>query len=209
VTNISLQKLNVTTATKSTSSKASSFETIHLILYKGILFDANNSKIYIFPYCSIQIIVDKIKVLFGLESLDRECVILPSQELRMIESHSGIERSLEESEVNCYEVFKIRFFRWLIGLPNSHPKVDILVRISNGRKTYISFKDNEIDYSRSMNISIPEEYDIKAIFKEMMLGIESISDIKEALNDIITRVDKSFIYLSSAICFKINEYGLL
>lgn len=127
----------------------------------------------------------------------------------MIEYHKGIERGLDEDEVHEYEVYKIKFFRWLIGLPHSHPKKDILVRIVDGYKKFISYRDIKIDYSRPMRISIDHRYDFKDIFKEMTYGTESLPDLALALNDIINNIDGSYIYISTHICLKINEYGFI
>lgn len=131
----------------------------------------------------------------------------------MIEYHKGVERGLDEDEdedeVHEYEVYKIKFFRWLIGLPHAHPKKDIVVRIVDGYKNYISYRDIKINYSRPMRISIDDRYDFKDIFREMTYGIDSITDLSLALNDIINNIDSSYIYISTNICLKINEYAFM
>ena len=157
----------------------------------------------------MEIIIDNIKSFFGLESFNRQKIILPSQEIKMIEYHKGVERGLDDDEVHEYEVYKIKFFRWLIGLPHFHPRKDILVRIVDGYKKFISYRDVKIDYSRPMSISIDLRYDFKNIFREMTYGTESLPDLALALNDIINNIDSSYIYISTHICLKINEYNFL
>lgn len=177
-------------------------------LYKDVLFDENNAKTSILPFSSTEIIIDKIKELFGLNHFNRRGTVLPSQELKMLESHYGIERSLDSEEIGCYEVYKIRLFRWLVGLPNSHPSVDIIARIYEGHKTYVSYRDIDIKHDRRMDISFPLEYDIKLMFSEMVEGIESLADLKDIILDIIKSVNKDHVYLATSITIKIDEYGL-
>lgn len=156
----------------------------------------------------LSVIIDQLKDLFGLESFNRELVIFPSQEIYMIESHWGFERFLKLEEVSEYDVLKIRLFRWIVGLPHSNPKNDIIVRYYNGKKSYVSYKDHEIDPDRNMRIEVSSDINLRLIVGEMLYGM-SLSDLKESICDIISKVDSNYIFIADSICRKLNLYKLI
>lgn len=190
-------------------------EHLKIKLYKDIPF-CDKKKISFFHSSSssvranlnLQIIIDQIKDYFGLESFDRCLVIFPSQEIYMTESHFGYERFLNSDEIAEYDVFKIRLFRWIVGLPHANPKNDIIVRFHNGKKTYISYRDNEIDPDRNMRIEIPSDVNLRLVISEMLYGA-TLSDIKDHICDIINKIDPNYIFIADSICRKLNLYKLI
>lgn len=177
--------------------------------YKDLLLDSKDRKIQFREYNPIEIIIDKIKYFLGLECLYRRAVIVPSQGLWMIESHYGYEREMYPDECDSIEVTKIRLFRWILGLPHLHPSRDIFVRIINNRKTFVSYKETDIQLNRQLTMKFPSDQDPVLIFKDMFLGISDIEELREELISIINMVDPNLKYLASVICTKVNQFGLL
>lgn len=158
---------------------------------------------------ALPIIIDKFKTLFGLNSMDRNIVIFPSQDKYYIESHKGYERFIESSEVNSYEIFKIRVFRWMVGLPHYFPQKDIIVRIQDGKKSFISYKDNDIDFEREIRIdNSSPEYNFDDCMKEMVFGLTSCG-LKKDLKKIIEKIDAKYIFLSDFIVKRLHQHGYL
>lgn len=176
-------------------------------LYKGIAF-CNGKKVSFHPMSSLSVIIDRLKDYFGLESFDRQLVTFPSQEIYTMESHWGYERALTTEEITEYGVFKIRLFRWIVGLPHAMPRNDIIVRHTNGRKFYVSYRDYEIESDRNMRIEIPPDVNPRAVVSEMLYGI-TLSILKSEVYDIIINIDPSYIFIADSICRKLNLYGLI
>lgn len=199
--NIFLQELPVSTVKKNIYHKFK--------LYKGILFK-DEYKISIKPLSTLSVIIDNIKDLFGLESFKRSIIITPSQKKFMIEYHRGYERSLNDDEKKDYNIYKIRFFRWLVGLPHLHCSRDIIARCENEKKTFISYREENLEYERDLNIDFVEDkINLDMIIKEIFYIISDINELKESILDIIKYVDSKYIFLADYICMKINRYGLL
>lgn len=176
-------------------------------LYKSIPFH-NGKKVSFHPMSSLSVIIDRIKDFFGLESFNRHLVTFPSQEVYTMESHWGYERPLNSEEISEYGVFKIRLFRWIVGLPHTMPRNDIIVRHFNGRKFYVSYKDYEIDSDRNMRIEIPQDVNPRAVVSEMLYGV-TLSTLKSVVCDIINNVDPGYVFIADSICRKLNLYGLI
>lgn len=176
-------------------------------LYKDIPF-CNNKKVSFHPMSSLSVIIDRLKDYFGLESFDRQLVTFPSQEVYTMEHHWGYERPLESDEIGEYGVFKIRLFRWIVGLPHMMPTNDIIVRHFNGHKFYVSYRDYEIESDRHMTIKIPDDIHPRTVVSEMLYGI-TLSTLKSEICEIILNVDPSYISMADAICRKLNLYKLI
>lgn len=112
---------------------------LELKMYKGIVF-LNKSKVSFSEFSPISVIIDKLKLFFGLEGFNRKLVMFPSQQKYTLECHWGYERFINAEEINNYEVFKIRLFRWIVGLPHSRPKSDIIVRYYKGKNLTFHIK---------------------------------------------------------------------
>lgn len=178
--------------------------------YDELFFIKNGFKISFHNYIDgLPIIIDRLKILFGLESMRRKVVVFPSQMKYYIEEHRGFERFIELKEINNYKVFKIRVFRWVVGLPHLHPRSDIIVRIDRGSKTFISYKEEKIDFDRTLNIEQEsDEYNISDCIKEMTHGCTSDS-LKRDISKIIEEVDQKYIFLADFIVRRLNLYGYL
>lgn len=176
-------------------------------IYKNIPF-CKGKKVSFHEKSSLSVIVDKIKDFFGLESFNRVLVTFPSQEVYVMESHIGYERPLLHEEITDYGVFKVRLFRWILGLPHAMPRNDIIVRHLNGRKFYVSYRDYEIDPDRNMRIDIPPDIDPRKVVSEMLYGVTA-SILKDSIWKIINSVDPAYIFMADCISRKLNQYGLL
>lgn len=205
-TNISLPELPVTTVGRIIEHKNIKFHTFKL--YKNVLLK-DNSIVTLVNMSTLSVIVDRIKDFFGFESFNRSIVTFPSQRKYTMELHHGFERKMLPEEIKCREVIKIRYFRWLIGLPHSHPTRDIIVRHYLEEKLYVSYNDYKLEYDRDFDIGNIYGIDPISLFKEMLFGISGLYDLKDSLIAIINTVDPSYIYLADSICRKINSYGLL
>lgn len=178
--------------------------------YKNLFLIKDGFKIS-FHKCKdvIPIIIDKIKKIFGLESMNRKLIVFPSYTKYYTEEHRGYERFIDLSEVNNSKVFKIRVFRWLVGLPSKNSRADIIVRIESGKKTFISYSDLNLDYSRNLNFTDNSEcYSFDECIKEMIYGYR-YDTLKRDLLNIINSIDSEYIFLAESILRKLNLYGYL
>lgn len=158
---------------------------------------------------TIPIIIDQIKKLFGLNSMNRDIIIFPSQDKYMIEHHKGYERYITNEEIDNYEVFKIRVFRWMMGLPHNFPKKDIIVRTENGIKSFISYKDEDICMERELRIDVKtDDYNIDNCIKEMLFDF-TYDSLKLNLKKIIEKIDPKFIFISDFVVRKLNLHGYI
>ena len=178
-----------------------------LIIYRGIVFD-NLVRCNIIPYSSESLIIDKLKGIFCLESFEREVILMPSQECYILEHHRGFERHLTSEEMKEYEVFKIRLFRWLVGLSIQNPAKDILVRFHNGRRSFLSHREDKLDHSREFNLEIPAEINPTMAFQELLYGY-TLEDLRKEIYKIVSEIDKDHLGMVNAICRKINQYNLM
>lgn len=187
-----------------TNGKAPRF----MVVTSDLLSFPSNRKISCLdPDNKAPVIIDKIKPLFGLSQVGRDVIISPNFEEKIIESHDGFERPLHISERDIYPVFKIRVFRWIVGLSCSFPLKEIMVRQIMATRIYLSYREEKIEPNRKLRLDC-KNFDLSKVCKEM-LGKWSSNDLYDSLMKIVLEIDKGFVWFPGYICRFINQYKLI
>lgn len=182
---------------------------LHITTIMGNLlsFPPERKISYLYPNNKSPVIIDKIKPLFGLSQVGRDIIVFPSFKEQIIESHDGFERPLHLSEKNIYPVFKIRVFRWIVGLSCSLPLKEIIVRQVMTTRLYLSYLEEKIEPNRKLRLNC-KHFDLQKVCKEM-LGRWSSNDLYDSLMKIVLEIDKNFIWYPGYICRFLNQYKLI
>ncbi len=170
---------------------------------------------------SIPLIVDELKPIFGLPKIGRHRLdyldftsVLLSRELGLEKPVVSVDDKDKLSEPETYDVFKTRIFRWIVGLPTTFVSKDMIIRKYKGIVEVISNKDESIDFSRPdppfvKSIAVTEDlWNVETAVSAMLYGY-SLATLKDALIDVILKIDPSMVWVSNGIVNRLSSYGFL
>lgn len=167
---------------------------------------------------STPLIIDELKPIFGLPKIGRHKVEYLDFSSQLLCRELGFERpvclrrakfpiDLEET----YDIFKTRLFRWIVGLPTIFVGKDMIFRTSDSGCEVVSWRDEKIDFARTdpkFLIGVGSSWDPGKAMKEMLYGY-TYGSLKDAVSDVIRRIDSSMIWFVNDIMARVSLYDFL
>jgi hypothetical protein len=202
--NISLSKLPVIIVDE--NSKNNIDEGNVFSLYGEILLMGRRRVFFLSSDNKLPVIIDKLKPLFEITQTGREVYLLPTFQERIIELHQGYERPLRHDEKNSFEVYKIKLFHWILGIPIQFKSTNIIVRQLLKKKLFVSIKEDKINDERKINLNCSIFNPVKIC--HLILSKWTLASFFEEISNIILKIDRSKVNLADSICLFLNQRGL-
>lgn len=169
----------------------------------GTIIDHDGYPVRFLEYCPVRYTLDGIREVFGIKSLNRRRIILPSGRLKITERIRGVESPVLDHDLKTYEVYKIKVYCWIFDL--RFTRRNILKTTSNDKVSY--YLQHETMMDNTTSIPIDKRYDFENTVEDMLFDLKTVTIFREKLSEQIK--DTRYLYLLNVPTSKLSERGYI